>query len=85
MVVYLFRSVPELFLRLGCWNPDNRKYLFGSRNGIHLIDLANTEQHLWRALNVVSHIAARGGNVVLINDRDGMFNSTVGNHAMTTK
>eukprot|EP00116_Pleurobrachia_bachei_P003535 sb/3463797/ len=76
----LFENKVHLGHSIGCWNPANRKYLFGSRNGIHLIDLANTEQHLWRALNVVSHVAARGGKVVFINDRDKMFNSKVGNH-----
>ena len=38
---------------------------------MHIIDIASTEQHLWRALNVLSHLAYSGGSVLFVNNRPG--------------
>ena len=55
----------------GCWHSANSKYLYGIRNNMHIIDIASTEQHLWRALNVLSHLAYSGGSVLFVNNRPG--------------
>ena len=62
---------PNLLLTSGCWNSANKKYLYGIRNNMHIIDIASTEQHLWRALNVTSLIAYSGGSILFVNNRPG--------------
>jgi small subunit ribosomal protein S2 len=42
------------------WNPKMRPYIFAERNGIHIIDLAQTVQRLDIALDFVRQTAARG-------------------------
>ena len=48
------------------WNPKMETYLFGSRNNIHIIDLAKTVPLLHHALVSVSDIVARGGRVLFV-------------------
>ena len=42
------------------WNPKMRPFIFAERNGIHIIDLAQTVQRLDVALAAVREAAARG-------------------------
>ncbi|KAL5269112.1 hypothetical protein ACHWQZ_G002817 [Mnemiopsis leidyi] len=67
----LFESRVHLGHHIGCWNSANSKYLYGIRNNMHVIDIASTEQHLWRALDVLSHVAYSGGSVLFVNNRAG--------------
>lgn len=55
--------------KTGVWNPLMKPYLFGSRAGIHIIDLDKTLVHLRRALNVVGHVAYRNGIILFVNER----------------
>ena len=48
------------------WNPKMGSYLFGVRNGIHIIDLAQTVPAFSRALQAVSDTVARGGRVLFV-------------------
>lgn len=48
------------------WNPRVEKYLFGSRNNIHIIDLSQTVPLLHQALKVVSDTVAGGGRVLFV-------------------
>jgi small subunit ribosomal protein S2 len=48
------------------WNPKMERYLFGDRNKIHIIDLAQTVPLLHHALVTVSDIVARGGRVLFV-------------------
>ena len=48
------------------WNPKMAPYIFGARNNIHIIDLAQTVPMLHQALKVVSDTVARGGRVLLV-------------------
>jgi small subunit ribosomal protein S2 len=48
------------------WNPKMRRFIFGERNGIHIIDLQQTERLLANAQNVAAEIAARGGTVLFV-------------------
>jgi small subunit ribosomal protein S2 len=48
------------------WNPKMKPYLFGDRNNIHIIDLAQTVPLLQRALQTVSDTVARGGRVLFV-------------------
>src|ERR1700743_1085774 len=48
------------------WNPKMAPYIFGTRNNIHVIDLAQTVPMLHRALQAVSDTVARGGRVLCV-------------------
>ena len=48
------------------WNPKMAPYIFGARNNIHIIDLAQTVPMLHRALQAVSDSVARGGRVLFV-------------------
>ncbi|ALA18909.1 MULTISPECIES: 30S ribosomal protein S2 [Chelatococcus] len=48
------------------WNPKMESYIFGARNGIHIIDLAQTVPALYRALQAISDTVAAGGRVLMV-------------------
>ena len=48
------------------WNPKMAPYLFGVRNGIHVIDLEHTVPLLHRGLVAVRDVVAAGGRVLLV-------------------
>ena len=48
------------------WNPKMRPYIFAERNGIHIIDLAQTVQRLEVALDAVRETVARGDQVLFV-------------------
>ncbi len=48
------------------WNPKMGPYIFGARNNIHIIDLAQTVPLLHQALKAVSDTVARGGRVLFV-------------------
>jgi small subunit ribosomal protein S2 len=48
------------------WNPKMRSYIYGSRNGIHIIDLAQTVPLLHQALLAISNTVAGGGRVLFV-------------------
>lgn len=48
------------------WNPKMNQYIFGVRNNIHILDLAQTVPMLHRALVAVSDTVAKGGRVLFV-------------------
>jgi small subunit ribosomal protein S2 len=48
------------------WNPKMADYIFGARNNIHIIDLAQTVPMLHRALQAVSDTVAKGGRILFV-------------------
>jgi len=48
------------------WNPRMKPYIFGERNGIHILDLSQTVPLMARALDFVSSTVAAGGKVLFI-------------------
>ena len=48
------------------WNPKMAPFIFGTRNNIHIIDLAQSVPMLHRALEVISDTVARGGRILLV-------------------
>jgi small subunit ribosomal protein S2 len=48
------------------WNPKMGSYIFGTRNNIHIIDLAQTVPMLHRALTAVSDTVAKGGRILFV-------------------
>jgi small subunit ribosomal protein S2 len=48
------------------WNPKMGQYIFGTRNNIHIIDLAQTVPMLHQALQAVSDTVAKGGRILFV-------------------
>jgi small subunit ribosomal protein S2 len=48
------------------WNPKMRRFIFGERAGIHIIDLQQTERLLSQAQEFAADLAARGGTVMFV-------------------
>jgi small subunit ribosomal protein S2 len=48
------------------WNPKMAPYIFGIRNGIHIIDLEQTEPMLHQGLQAIRDVVAGGGRVLLV-------------------
>jgi small subunit ribosomal protein S2 len=48
------------------WNPKMKEYIFGERNGIHIIDLQKTLKMFREASRFVNEMAARGKTVLFV-------------------
>jgi len=48
------------------WNPKMKPYIFGDRNGVHIIDLSQTVPLFARALDFVRATVASGGKVLFV-------------------
>ena len=48
------------------WNPRMKPYIFGARNGIHIIDLSQSVPLFARALDFISQTARSGGKVLFV-------------------
>jgi small subunit ribosomal protein S2 len=48
------------------WNPKMRRFIFGERDGIYIIDLLQTEELLQNAREFASNVAHRGGTVLFV-------------------
>ncbi len=48
------------------WNPKMRPYIFAERNGIHIIDLAQTVRGLETALDFVRDTVAKGDSILFV-------------------
>ncbi|MFV0300347.1 MAG: 30S ribosomal protein S2 [Paracoccus sp. (in: a-proteobacteria)] len=48
------------------WNPRMGQYIYGDRNGIHIIDLTQTVPMLDQALQVIRDTVAKGGRVLFV-------------------
>jgi small subunit ribosomal protein S2 len=48
------------------WHPKMRRYIFGERDGIYIIDLTKTEVLLERARQFAHDLAARGGVILFV-------------------
>ena len=48
------------------WNPRMRRYIHGERDGIHIIDLLQTEQLLNQARDFATEVAGKGGSVLFV-------------------
>ena len=48
------------------WNPKMRRFIFGERDGIYLIDLVQTEALLENARHFASDLAHRGGTMLFV-------------------
>jgi small subunit ribosomal protein S2 len=70
MPTYSMRQLLEAGVHFGHhtrrWNPKMSPYLFGVRNGIHVIDLEQTVPMLHQGLQAIRDVVASGGRVLLV-------------------
>src|SRR5262245_5750981 len=70
MPMYSMRQLLEAGVHFGHqtrrWNPKMAPYLFGVRNGVHIIDLQQTVPMLDHALAALREVAAAGGRVLFV-------------------
>ena len=70
MPTYTMRQLLEAGVHFGHhtrrWNPKMGPYIFGVRNGVHIIDLEQTVPLLHRALQAVRDVAAGGGRILFV-------------------
>ncbi len=48
------------------WNPKMEEFIYGERNGIHILDLTQTVPMLDAALNAISQTVAKGGRLLFV-------------------
>lgn len=65
----LFNARVYLGHKTGMWNPLMKPYIYGSRNGMHILNLSHTLELFHKALNVAAHIAYREGIILFVNER----------------
>ncbi|OJD38142.1 mitochondrial 37s ribosomal protein mrp4 [Diplodia corticola] len=73
----LLASQAHLGHATSVWKPANARYIFGIRDGIHIISLDQTAAYLRRAAKVVTEVCKRGGLVLFVGTRNGQDRSVV--------
>lgn len=48
------------------WNPKMRRYIYGEKNGVHIIDLQKTAQALVEATRFIEAEVSRGGSILFV-------------------
>jgi len=70
MTTSLVRQLLEAGVHFGHqtkrWNPKMKRFIFGSRSGIYIIDLEKTEEHLKAACDFLEDLTAKGRQVIFI-------------------
>jgi len=70
MPTFTMRELLEAGIHFGHhtrrWNPKMKQYIFGVRNGVHIIDLQQTVPMMDRALKSMRDIVAGGGRVLFV-------------------
>ena len=51
------------------WNPKMKKYIFGEKNSIHIIDLTQTVDFIKSALAQVHKVIASGGKILIVSTK----------------
>ena len=52
--------------RTNKWNPKMREFIFGVKNGIHILDLQQTVELFDDATNFAQHIVSKGGKILFV-------------------
>lgn len=56
--------------RTSKWHPKMAPYIYGSRNGIHIIDLVKTEEYLNKALAYMKKLTVEGKMILFVGTKD---------------
>lgn len=70
MAIELIKQLLEAGVHFGHqsrrWNPKMKKYIFGERGGIYIIDLEKTVEKLNAARDFLRDVAAKGGKILFV-------------------
>lgn len=48
------------------WNPKMKKFIFGEKNGVYIIDLSKTQDAFFKACDFLKGVAAKGGSILFV-------------------
>lgn len=48
------------------WNPKMAPFIYGTRDNVHILDLGQTVPNLYRAMEAVRDVAAKGGKILFV-------------------
>ena len=72
-----YKTIVEAGVHLGHktlrWNPKMKKYIFGEKNSIHIIDLTQTVDFIKNALAVVHKTISDGGKILLVSTKSKLL------------
>ena len=54
------------------WNPKMEPYIYGERNGIHIINLETTIPHLEEACNYIKRLASESGTILFVGTKQSV-------------
>lgn len=69
----LMASQTHIGHKTSLWNPANSRYIYGVREGVHMISLETTAAHLRRAARVVEEVAYKAGLILFVGNRKGQM------------
>jgi len=52
------------------WHPSMKHFIFGARDGVHIIDLAQSQSLLAKACDFVKNIYSKGGNIIFVGTKN---------------
>ena len=55
------------------WNPKMAPYIYGSRDGIHIIDLDKTLPMLYDAMNFLGSVAAKKSKILFVGTKSDLL------------
>jgi len=61
------------------WNPKMRRYIFGERGGIYIIDLTKTQELLEESYEFSRNVAERGGTILFVGTKKQAQNAVAEN------
>lgn len=74
MAIVTMRELLEAGIHFGHqthrWHPKMKRYIFGQRNGIYIIDLQQTLRQLYKSYAVVRDAVENGGNVLFVGTKN---------------
>lgn len=65
----MFENAVHIGHRAQKWNPQMKKFIYGERNGIHIINLEKTVEYLERALEFLAKLSAEGGTLLFVSTK----------------
>jgi len=65
----MFDNAVHIGHRTQKWNPRMKRYIYGERNGIHIINLEKTYEMLEKALNFLSKAVSEGKTVLFVSTK----------------
>jgi len=70
MAIVTMRQLLEAGIHFGHqtrrWHPKMKRYIYGQRNGIYIIDLQHTLKQMYRSYGLVREITSKGGTILFV-------------------